>query len=145
MQRHDLDCTENQILNYCWDPGNGRHNTLEPCLSQRPAPRCVSNTASAEVVDSAIGAMAPIAIGLAIGTLVVIGAGRAIASQLFGVSSHDPLVLSAAIVALTTSAVLALIIPARRAASIDPLQALRTEWWRVAGPCSMGKPRPLGF
>lgn len=72
-------------------------------------------------------AMAPIAIGLLIGIPVVLGAVRAIASQLFGVSSYDPLVLGASIGVLTASAVLAAIIPARRAASIDPLHALKME------------------
>ncbi|MFY9528773.1 MAG: ABC transporter permease [Candidatus Acidiferrales bacterium] len=72
-------------------------------------------------------AMAPIASGLLIGVPVALGGGRAIASQLFGVRGYDPLVLSTAIAALTISAVLAAIIPARRAASIDPLRALRLE------------------
>ena len=34
-ERRGLDCAENQIRNYRLDPGNGRHDTLEPCLSQR--------------------------------------------------------------------------------------------------------------
>ena len=72
-------------------------------------------------------AMTPIAAGLLIGVPVVLGAGRAIASQLFGVTNYDPLILAAAMAALIASAILAAIIPARRAASIDPLQALRTE------------------
>jgi len=36
MKRRDLDCVENQILNCCWNPGNGGNGTLEPCLSQLP-------------------------------------------------------------------------------------------------------------
>lgn len=72
-------------------------------------------------------AMAPVGVGLLIGVPAVFGAGRAIASQLFGVSSYDPLVIGAAIAALSVSSALAAIIPARRAASIDPLKALRME------------------
>ena len=72
-------------------------------------------------------ALTPIAVGLLLGLPLVLGLGRAIASQLFGVASYDPLILSGAIAALTVAAVLAAIVPARRAASIDPLQALRME------------------
>jgi predicted permease len=72
-------------------------------------------------------AMAPIAIGLAIGIPVVIAAGHTVASQLYGVKSYDPLILGVAIAVLATSAALAALVPARRAASIDPIRALRTE------------------
>lgn len=72
-------------------------------------------------------AMAPVATGLLIGIPLVLGSGQAIASQLFGVRGYDPLVLSAAIGALTTSAVVAGFIAARKAASIDPLRALRMD------------------
>jgi len=53
--------------------------------------------------------------------------GRALAHQLFGVKSYDPLVLSAAVLTLVFSALLAGLVPAVRAASIDPMEALRTE------------------
>jgi ABC-type antimicrobial peptide transport system permease subunit len=43
------------------------------------------------------------------------------------VKSYDPLILGIAIAVLAVSAVLAAILPARRAASIDPMRALRTE------------------
>ena len=72
-------------------------------------------------------AMAPIALGLAIGIPVVFAAGHAIASQLYGVKSYDPLILGLAIAVLAISAALAAVVPARRAASIDPMRALRTE------------------
>ncbi len=73
------------------------------------------------------GAIAPILLGLAIGLPVVLGAGSLILSQLYGVKSYDPLILGAAITFLMISAVLAAILPARRAASFDPLRALRTD------------------
>src|ERR1700676_2988606 len=72
-------------------------------------------------------AMAPIILGLGIGIPVVIAAGHAIASQLYGVKSYDPPILALAITVLAVSAALASVIPARRAASIDPMRALRTE------------------
>ena len=72
-------------------------------------------------------AMAPIVLGLGIGIPVVIAAGHAIASQLYGVKSYDPVIFGLAIVVLAFSAALAAVIPALRAASIDPMRALRTE------------------
>jgi predicted permease len=73
------------------------------------------------------GAFLQILIGLAIGIPISIGCGRLIAAQLYQVKSWDPLVLAASIVALGICALIASIIPAQRAASIDPVKALRTE------------------
>jgi putative ABC transport system permease protein len=64
-----------------------------------------------------------IAIGLAMGALL----GRAIGAQLVGVTAYDPQTLAAAAVLLTTTAGIACWIPARRAARVDPLVALRHE------------------
>jgi predicted permease len=73
------------------------------------------------------GAFLQILIGLLIGIPVTIGCSKLIANQLFYVKGWDPMVLGGAIVALAGCAFLASIIPARRAASINPVQALRTE------------------
>jgi ABC-type antimicrobial peptide transport system permease subunit len=54
-------------------------------------------------------------------------AGRLIASQLFGLKGSDPLSLATAIVLLTLVGALAGYLPARRAARVDPLIALRYE------------------
>jgi predicted permease len=72
-------------------------------------------------------ALLPIVIGLIAGIPLALFAGHAIASQLYGVKSYDPLVFSAATAALMLCALLAGIVPARRAASIEPMKALRTE------------------
>lgn len=73
------------------------------------------------------GAFLQVAIGLAIGIPAAIGAGYLMASQLFGVVPRDPLMLSVATLLLAAAALLAAIIPAQRAANLDPVIALRTE------------------
>jgi predicted permease len=73
------------------------------------------------------GAFLQVAIGLLIGIPVAIGGARLIAAQLYHVRGWDPLVLCASIVTLGLCALIASIIPAQRAASIDPVKALRTE------------------
>jgi predicted permease len=65
--------------------------------------------------------------GLAIGIPAAILAGHLMASQLYGVGEYDPAALSGAALMLALCAALAGFIPARRAASIEPMQALRTE------------------
>ncbi len=53
--------------------------------------------------------------------------GRTLRSQLYGVSASDPVTLIAGVLLVGTVAILAALLPARRAASIEPMQALRTE------------------
>ncbi|HXM46051.1 MAG TPA: hypothetical protein VN924_32760 [Bryobacteraceae bacterium] len=52
---------------------------------------------------------------------------RAIRSQLYGLTPHDPVVLGGAAAVLVTVTMLAAYVPARRAARVDPLRALRNE------------------
>jgi ABC-type antimicrobial peptide transport system permease subunit len=73
------------------------------------------------------GASKRVLAGLILGVPLAIGAGRLISAQLYGVSSWDPLALGIAAAALAISAFFAAVIPARRAASISPMKALRTE------------------
>lgn len=73
------------------------------------------------------GAFTQILIGLTIGIPASIGCARLIASQLYQVKEWDPVVLITSVIALGLCALLASIIPAMRAASIDPVKALRTE------------------
>jgi ABC-type antimicrobial peptide transport system permease subunit len=68
-----------------------------------------------------------IALGLAFGIAGAIALGRAVASQIQNVSAVDPGVLAVAVLGLTSVALLASWLPARRAAGIDPLKALREE------------------
>ncbi len=62
-----------------------------------------------------------------IGIPVSIGCSRLIAAQLYQVKGWDPLVLGGSVLALAVCALVASIIPAQRAASINPVKALRTE------------------
>jgi predicted permease len=73
------------------------------------------------------GAFLQILIGLLLGIPISIGCARLIAAQLYHVKGWDPVVLGGAIVTLGLCAFFASIIPAQRAASIDPVKALRTE------------------
>jgi putative ABC transport system permease protein len=73
------------------------------------------------------GAFWQVGIGLGIGIPAAIGAGYLMSSQLFGVMPWNPLLLAGATVLLGLAALCAAVIPARRAATIDPMQALRSE------------------
>jgi putative ABC transport system permease protein len=69
----------------------------------------------------------PVAAGLAIGLAMSTLLGRVLGTQLVGVTPYDPRTLAAAAVLFTTIAAIACWIPARRAARVDPLVALRYE------------------
>ena len=72
-------------------------------------------------------AFVQVALGLAIGIPVAIAAGRAITSQLYSVKPYDPGILALATLLLGAAAFVAAVIPARRATSVDPTRALRSE------------------
>ena len=68
-----------------------------------------------------------LALGLISGLVASWFAARAIQAFLFGVGRHDPITVLSVCGLLAVSGLIAALIPARRAASIDPMQALRTE------------------
>ncbi len=68
-----------------------------------------------------------VGIGLLIGIPVAILGGHAMASQLFGVKPYDPLILSVTLLVLCSAAFFAALLPARIAANLEPMRALRTE------------------
>jgi predicted permease len=67
----------------------------------------------------------PIAIGMAAGTVVALLGGQLMAGVLYGVGGSDPVAFGAAIALLLVSAAAAVLIPARRAAAVDPAFVLR--------------------
>jgi len=73
------------------------------------------------------GAFRRVVVGLALGLPLAVGAGRLLSAQLYGVRFWDPLALGVAAASLAACAFVAAIIPAARAASISPMNALRAE------------------
>jgi predicted lysophospholipase L1 biosynthesis ABC-type transport system permease subunit len=73
------------------------------------------------------GAFVQLGGGLGIGIPAAIGAGRLMTTQLFGVEPWDPVMLAVAALLLGLSAFGASMIPAWRAACVEPMKALRTE------------------
>ena len=74
-----------------------------------------------------VGGVRLIALGIGIGLVGALSAGGLIASQLHDTASRDPLVLSLIALLLAAVALLACLLPARRATRVDPMVALRTE------------------
>ena len=73
------------------------------------------------------GALVHVGLGLLIGAPLAFVAARAVQHQLYGVSPFDPLMLALAAVVLSLCALVASLLPARRAAAVEPVVALRYE------------------
>jgi ABC-type antimicrobial peptide transport system permease subunit len=65
--------------------------------------------------------------GAVLGIIVAIALGQMLVSLLYGVNARDPLAILTSAAALLITAAVASYLPARRAAAIDPLKALRDE------------------
>ncbi|HYU80756.1 MAG TPA: ABC transporter permease [Vicinamibacterales bacterium] len=73
------------------------------------------------------GAFRRVVAGLVLGLPLAVGAGYLLSAQLYGVSFWDPAALAVAAVSLASTAFIASLVPAARAASIAPMSALRAE------------------
>jgi ABC-type antimicrobial peptide transport system permease subunit len=73
------------------------------------------------------GALGMTVAGVIAGIVIALGAGRFIQDQLYEVSPRDPLVILLCAGALLGVALVACLVPARRATSVDPMVALRAE------------------
>jgi putative ABC transport system permease protein len=81
---------------------------------------------TADVLRTIVGrALALAGVGVVVGLVAAFALGRVIQAQLFGVGVFDPLTVTAVIVVLLISAAIASLLPARRAASVDPATAFR--------------------
>jgi ABC-type antimicrobial peptide transport system permease subunit len=65
--------------------------------------------------------------GVALGFVAALGAVQLVKSLLFGITAHDPVTLVAAPASLIVITVVACLLPAARAARVDPMLALRAE------------------
>jgi ABC-type antimicrobial peptide transport system permease subunit len=69
--------------------------------------------------------LVPIVIGLVIGAGLAMWSARLLQASLYGVSAHDPLTYAAVTAVLLLAGILATVLPARRAARVDPMQVLQ--------------------
>jgi hypothetical protein len=68
-----------------------------------------------------------VAAGAGLGLALAFAAGTTLGSVVYGIGAHDPTVLTGSVLVLLLTAVLAAWVPARRAARVDPVEALRAE------------------
>jgi predicted permease len=81
-----------------------------------------------EILAMLLGTGARLALlGVVIGTILALWLTRGVASQLYGITPHDPLTLAGGAAILFAVALAATYIPARRATRIDPMSAVRSE------------------
>ena len=109
----------------------GLHGVLSYFLAQRRSEigiRMALGASRGRVIASVLrNAVAMLVVGLAVGTGLALLAGREAAAMLFGVKPWDPTTLAGAAVLLGVVTVVASLIPALRAANVNPIDSLRAE------------------
>jgi predicted lysophospholipase L1 biosynthesis ABC-type transport system permease subunit len=111
--------------------GIGLYGTLSYRVSRRSAEigvRMALGAQRAQVLGMVLReSLRIVAVGIALGVPLAFVAGHFMGSMLFGLQTYDALSLSAALAAVVVISLAAGYLPARRAATIDPIRALRTE------------------
>jgi putative ABC transport system permease protein len=111
--------------------GTGIYGAMAYSVSQRASEIGVRIALGARAQDVRVmvirQGMRLAAVGVGIGLAAALGLTRVIARLLFGVSATDPLTFAAVALLLGGVALMASLVPARRASRIDPLAALRSE------------------
>jgi ABC-type antimicrobial peptide transport system permease subunit len=109
----------------------GVYGTLAYAVARRTSElgvRIALGARSSRLVAMVLGeSLCPVTIGIALGLPLAFAVGRLSASLLFGVTGRDPTTYILATTMLVLSAVCAAWLPARRAALVNPIVALRSE------------------
>jgi predicted permease len=109
----------------------GVYGVMSYAIGQRARELCIRTALGAQRRDIVrlvlVGGMKPSIVGIVVGLGAAFGLARFVESQLFAVKAHDPLVFMASVCLLALVAALSVYIPARRAAKVDPMVALRYE------------------
>jgi ABC-type antimicrobial peptide transport system permease subunit len=109
----------------------GLYSVIAYSFSQRTRElgvRIALGAQGADVLRLVLGeGLTLVAIGVALGIVSAIGLGRFVASQLYGVTTRDPISLTLAAIILLIVGVVAGLVPAWLAARVDPVEALRAE------------------
>lgn len=71
--------------------------------------------------------MKPVIFGLVVGLAAALGLGKLVAAQLYQTSPYNPVLLTTTAAVLAGAALLACLLPARRASQLNPVEALRVE------------------
>jgi len=109
----------------------GLYGVLAYSVAQRSAEigiRMALGSSAIEIFRMVVGQGARlVALGLGLGLAASIALTRLVQSMLYGVSPTDPVVFAGVLTVLAITALVACIVPARRAMSVDPLVAMRTD------------------
>jgi ABC-type antimicrobial peptide transport system permease subunit len=107
------------------------YGVMSHAIGQRARELCIRSALGAQRRDIIrlvfAGGMLPSLAGIALGLITAFALTRVVQSQLFEVKARDPLVFIASICLLCVVAALAIYFPARRAAKLAPMEALRCE------------------
>ncbi len=109
----------------------GIYSALAYAFSQRTheiGVRMALGARAADVLEMVLAeGLRLVVIGVVVGCALALAAGRLVASLLYDTSPHDPLVMAAVALVLLATAAAAALLPAWRAARVDPVGALRSE------------------